>query len=99
MAGGDVAFQKPGHRRLMAFSTEQQDLWTLMCRRIEPSGNQTQEQAENLAVASFRYGCSLEGIECPSEADIREAIARLSSETGNEAPPPEGRRRSPAPDQ
>jgi hypothetical protein len=34
-----------------------------MDRPITPSGDQTHEQAVNMAITSFRYVCKLDGVE------------------------------------
>lgn len=52
-----------------------------------PSGDQTQEQADNVAVAAFEYACSLEGLSQPTEADLR--ALRAAEKPAPETPPVE----------
>jgi hypothetical protein len=42
--------------------------------RLPPSGDQSPEQARNLAVDSFRAVCELDGIGVPSDAAVEAAI-------------------------
>lgn len=42
--------------------------------RLQPSGDQTAEQARNLAIASFRQASQFDGISVPSEAAVQNAI-------------------------
>jgi hypothetical protein len=47
-----------------------------MDRPREATEGQTREQAVNFSILSFQYICTLEGIEPPSEAAVRERLAR-----------------------
>jgi hypothetical protein len=42
--------------------------------RLQPSGEQTAEQARNLAIASFRQASQFDGIGVPSEVAVQNAI-------------------------
>lgn len=53
----------------------QQVEWNKIRQPITPSGEQTQAQAENLAISSFQRICELEGLwPSPSREDIRTAL-------------------------
>ncbi len=60
------------------FTKDQQELWDA-CGPVVPSGDQTQEQAENWAVLTFQGACEFDGWPVPSEATIRAAIAAQPS--------------------
>ena len=56
---------------------EQEILWEVMrIDRPEVSGTQTPEQAEHLAVASFRFACALDSLGQVSDAEIRNRLRR-----------------------
>jgi hypothetical protein len=58
----------------MSLTSDQQALFVLLDMRAKPSGDQTPEQARNLAVDSFVHACALEGLRRPSERAVREAL-------------------------
>lgn len=60
----------------MTFTPDQQALWEKhgWVESPTPSGDQTPEQAANLAVAEFQYICEFEGVPAPSEKDVRAAM-------------------------
>ena len=58
----------------MILTPDQQALMDCLDLRASPNGDQTPQQAENLAVASFAHACALEGLGRPSESAVREAL-------------------------
>lgn len=56
----------------MPLSPDHQALWDRMKMDAQPQaeGDQTAQQADDLAVATFQMGCALEGLEVLSHDDI-----------------------------
>ena len=61
-------------------TAEQRELWQRAYPDgVRPSGRQTQEQAENFAVDSFRAACQLAGLEpVPSEEAVRAEMDQVT---------------------
>jgi hypothetical protein len=56
--------------------------------RLRPSGDQTLEQARNLAIDTFIAACDFDGIGIPSEAAVEAAITDATASRPRHRPPP-----------
>jgi hypothetical protein len=70
---------------VFAMAMSKADLKVLGLEPVVPSGDQTPEQAMNLAVAGYRHAATLYGIPVPSEQDLRAELKRITEKATRRA--------------